>query len=124
MPETKRVGDLEIAVDMKAQRRNWTFQRFGSVAMGLVVLLGLVGLFGGAGPLSRATAGNQGASLSVSEYERFLRFNKPTTLEVRLGQAGTAGPEMRVWLNREYVKSVEFQEIDPEPDRVIYVFDV
>jgi hypothetical protein len=131
MPEIKRVGDLEIAVDMKAQRRNWKFQMFGSAVMALIALAGLLGLFGGAGPLSRAAAGDQGASLSVAEYERFLRFDKPTTLEVRLDDAATAGSEPRVWLNRGYVNGVEFQEIDPLPrrvevarDRVYYVFDV
>ena len=51
MPEIKRVGDLEIAVDIKAQRRNWKFQMFGSAVMALMALAGLFGLFGGAGPL-------------------------------------------------------------------------
>lgn len=130
MSEMKRVGDLEVAEDMKAQRRNWLFQGIGQALMVLVALAGLLGLFGGAGPLSRASAGNQEASLSISEYERFLRFGKPTTLQVRLGEAATTGGEARVWLSRQYVENVQFQEIDPLPERVeagpdrfVYVFE-
>lgn len=115
MSEMKRVGDLEVAEDMKAQRRNWRFQAVGSVFMVLLALAGLLGLLGGTGPLSRATAGNGGGPLSVTEYERFLRFGKPSTLEVRLEEAATGGAETRVWLDRDYVRGVEFQEIDPEP---------
>lgn len=130
MSEMKRVGDLEVAEDMKAQRRNWTFQRIGTALMVLVALAGLLGLFGGTGTLSRATAGDQEAPLSIEEYERFLRLGKPTTLQIRLDEAAITGGEARVWLSREYLDSVQFQEIDPQPDRVeaapdrrVYVFD-
>jgi hypothetical protein len=34
----KRVGDLEIAEDMKAQRRNWEFAVVGSAVMVMVAL--------------------------------------------------------------------------------------
>ena len=37
MVELRRVGDLEIAEGMDAQRRNWKFQRIGTVVMALVV---------------------------------------------------------------------------------------
>jgi hypothetical protein len=127
MTEMKRVGDPEIAEDMDAQRFNWRFQRIGTVIMALVALAGLLGLFGGAGPLSRATVGDQQAPLSITEYERFLRFGKPTTLQASLDPTGG---ESRVWLSREYVESVQIQEIDPlpqtveaAPDRFVYVFD-
>jgi hypothetical protein len=130
MSEMKRVGDLEVAEDMDAQRRNWRFQRIGSALMALVAVAGLLGLFGGVGPLSRATAGDQEAPLSITEYERFLRLGKPTTLQVRLDASATTGGEARVWLSREYIQSIQLQEIDPlperveaAPDRYVYVFD-
>jgi hypothetical protein len=130
MTEMKRVGDLEIAEDMDAQRRNWRFQRIGTAVMALVALAGLLGLFGGTGPLSRATAGNQQAPLSIEEYERFARFGKPTTLQVSLDAAASPDGKTHLWLSREYVQSVQIQEIDPlperveaAPDRFVYVFD-
>ena len=65
----------------------WALQRIGWAVMALVVLVGLVGLFG-TGPLSRATAGEEEAPLFVEEYERFARFMLPTTLRVRLDPMG------------------------------------
>lgn len=131
MTEMGRVGDLQVAEDMKAQRRNWIFQRVGTALMVLAALAGLLGLLGGAGPLSRATAGDPEAPLSIEEYERFLRFGKPSTLRVRLDEAATTRGEARVWVSRDYLQSVQFQEIDPlpervesAPDRLVYVFDV
>jgi hypothetical protein len=127
MSEMKQVGDLEIAEDMEAQRRSRAFQLIGSTLMAVVALAGLLGLFGGAGPLSRATTGSQKAPLSIDGYERFLRFSKPTTLQAHLDPTGG---EARVWLSRENVESVQLQEIDPQPNRVeaapdrfVYVFD-
>ena len=32
MNEMKRVGDLEVAEDMRAQRYNWRFQRIGTAS--------------------------------------------------------------------------------------------
>jgi hypothetical protein len=96
--------------------------------MALVVLAGLLGLFG-AGPLSGATAGEEEAPLFVEEYERFARFMLPTTLRVRLDPRGQE--EARLWLDRGYLESVRPQTVTPEPDSVeagpdglIYVFKV
>jgi hypothetical protein len=33
MTQSRRVGDLEITEDLDAQRRNWKFQRIGTVVM-------------------------------------------------------------------------------------------
>jgi hypothetical protein len=131
MAEMKRVGDLEVAEDLKAQRRNWAFAVVGSAVMIMVALAGLLGLFGGAGPLSRATLGDQNDTLYIQEYERFLRFGKPTTLHVSLDTAAAVkGGEIRLWINREYLKSIQLQEVDPQPDtievtpeRLIYIFN-
>jgi len=131
MAEMKRVGDLEVAEDLKAQRRNWAFAAVGSAVMVMVALAGLLGLFGGAGPLSRATVGGQKDTIYVQEYERFLRFGKPTTLHVSLDTtAAVEGGAIRLWINREYLKSIQVQEVDPQPDtveatpeRLVYIFD-
>ena len=131
MAEMKRVGDLEVAEDLKAQRRNWAFAVVGSAVMIMVALAGLLGLFGGAGPLSRATGGDQNDTLYIQEYERFLRFGKPTTLHLSLDTAAAVeGGEIRLWINREYLKSLQLQEVDPQPDtvevtpeRLVYIFN-
>src|ERR687893_3127241 len=97
----------------------------------MVALAGLLGLFGGAGPLNRATVGDQKDTLHIQEYERFLRFGKPTTLHVSLDTAAAVeGGEIRLWNNREYLKSIQIQKVDPQPDtvvatpeRLVYIFD-
>src|SRR5215218_10368758 len=119
MAEMKRVGDLQVAEDLKAQRRNWAFSVVGATIMVMVALAGLLGLFGGAGPLSRATVGDQKDTLYIREYERFLRFGKPTTLHVSLDTAAAVqGGQIRLWINREYMMGVQLQEVDPQPDTV------
>lgn len=108
MAEMKRVGDLEVAEDLKAQRRNWVFATVGSAVMVMVALAGLLGLFGGEGVLSRATVGNQNDTLYIQEYERFLRFGKPTTLHVSLDTAAAVQDgQIRLWINREYLKGIQ-----------------
>jgi len=91
-------------------------------------LAALLGLFG-AGPLSRAAVGSGESPLSVEEYERFLRFGKPTTLRVRFDPVSRG--EARVWLSRDYLESFRLQKVTPEPDsveagpdRLTYVFEV
>jgi hypothetical protein len=61
MTQLKRVGYLQIAEDMDAQRRDWKFQRICTVVMALVALAGLLGMFGGDGLMSRTAAGNKEA---------------------------------------------------------------
>jgi hypothetical protein len=124
----QRAGDLEINQDLRFQRRMWALQRIGWAVMALVVLVGLVGLFG-TGPLSSATAGEEEAPLFVEEYERFARFMLPTTLRVRLDPMGQG--EARLWLDREYLENFRPQTVTPEPDGVearpdgfTYVFKV
>jgi hypothetical protein len=130
MAEPERVSDLQINEDLEFQRRSWVLQRVGWVVMGLVVLAALLGLFGGTGSLGGAKAGSEDAVMSVS-YERFLRFMKPTTLQIRLSpEAGTEG-EVTVWLDREYLEGMQVQQVTPQPDsaeagpdRLTYVFKV
>jgi hypothetical protein len=129
---TKRVDDLEVNEDLDFQRHLWRFQRVGLVAMALVVVAALLGLFGGRGLLAQGKAGsNDEASLSVREYDRFVRFMKPTELRVQLEPGAASGGEARVWLDREYIEGVQIQRVSPQPDdvegrpdRLTYVFKV
>ena len=87
MADVRQVGDLEIAQDLAFQRREWTIQRVAWAVMALVALAGLLGLFGGAGPLTRAAAGNGALRL---DYARFERKHAPTELRLQVA-AGVAG---------------------------------
>ena len=130
MAEFKRVSALEVNEDLEFQRHDWVVQRVGWVVIAAAVIAALLGLFG-VGLLSRAAAGNQGAPISIGEYQRMVRFGKPTTFRVHLDGAATEGKEARVWLSREYLENVQLQEVTPEPemveagpDRFTYFFEV
>ncbi len=130
--ETKGISDLEVNENLKFQRRDWAAQRVGWVAMGTVVVAALLGLFGGTGLLggSQAKASSEDAVVSVS-YERFLRFMKPTTLEIDLGREAGKEGKVSVWLDRRYLEGFQVQQITPQPSsaksgpkRSTYLFEV
>ena len=129
--ETKRVSDLEVNEDLEFQRRDWAAERVGWVAMAAVVVVALLGLFGGTGSLgSSAKATSEDTVVSVS-YERFLRFMKPTTLQIQVGQEAGKEGKVSIWLDRHYLDGLQVQQIIPQPDsakagpeRLTYVFEV
>ena len=63
MSSMQRVGDLEIEQDHDFQRRSWRLQRAGWIVLSLVLLAGLLGLFG-SGPLAHATVGAPGCPVA------------------------------------------------------------
>jgi len=99
--------------------------------MALVLVAALLGLLGPGLLSNGASADSPQAQLGVKEYERFLRFMKPTTLRVGLEPGALTQREARVWLDRQYIESVQIQHVTPEPesveagpDRLTYVFNI
>lgn len=105
---------LEIGQDLRFQRRQWRIQRAGWVGIALVLVLALLGLFGN-GVLSKAQVA--GPSLEI-RYERFLRENAPTQLDVTvLADAANAG-EIRIAIDRQYLDAFRIEDVLPRPQRV------
>lgn len=98
---------LSIEEDPDYERLFWRFQRIAWLLLALVVLGGLLGLWGG-GPLSGAVAAGSGLRL---EYSRFARLGADTTLAWDLRPARGERAELR--LSREYLRDVELQKIFP-----------
>lgn len=97
--------------------------------MAIVGLAALAGLLG-PGPLSETTSGEQGGPLWL-EYSRFGRFRAPLTLRVNLGPNTGQQGSVRVWLSRDYLESVQIEQVMPQPaqvevgpERLTYVFPV
>lgn len=110
MPASKK-RSLQIDEDLPFERRQWRVQRVGWVLMALVLLLALLGLFGG-GPLSHARRVDGGLGL---EYERFVHASAPTTLRITLTpQDAVAG----VSLDQRYLKAMSVDQVHPQPNRV------
>lgn len=123
----QRVGDLQVMQDLDYEHRSWRVERIGWVILSLILVAALLGLLGN-GPLSAATAGDDGAPLQV-QYGRFVRHRGPTQMEIRLQPGAVQGDEARVWVDREYLNGVDLQTVIPEPDsveagtdRYVYVF--
>ena len=112
--------------DLAHERVIWKLQHFAWALFAIIGAGALAGVFG-SGPAARAKT--QNASLSL-EYERFLRYQAPSTLKVHVSDgAGSALPA--VWLAKEFVDHLEIESIYPTPeqvkvgpDRLIYVFNV
>jgi hypothetical protein len=115
MPATKRVGDLEVNQDLAYQRREWLFERIGWIIMALLILAGLLGLFG-QGWLSSTGATDPAGAVHL-RYDRFLHFDEPTQLVLTIPRAAVAGGRCRVWMDRDYLAQVQIQTITPQPQR-------
>ena len=112
------------------QRKEWAAQRIGWAVMGLLVLLALAGLLGGGGPLADAEAAAADSSVRV----RYLRLDHhlgPGELRVEIAPEFVSAGEVRLWVDRSYIDGLDLESIVPEPDqvqlepdRVVYVFTV
>jgi hypothetical protein len=125
--QTKQVGSLQIDQDLEYQRREWVFERVGWIIVALLLLAGLLGVFGG-GPLSRdeITAG----PLTL-EYDRLARERAPAELQIETDAGAATDGQLALWLNRAFLDKVDVVSVIPEPvemtmalDRVTYHFAV
>ncbi|HEX2280908.1 MAG TPA: hypothetical protein VHG52_04005, partial [Thermomicrobiales bacterium] len=103
MTATEPVGDLEHDRDLRFQRREWTIQRGGWLAMVAIIGAALIGLLG-AGPLSSATAESGPLQL---QYTRFERRHAPTALELSVARGAANQDQVDVWVSADYLARVE-----------------
>lgn len=122
-----RVGDLEIAQDLRFQGRSWAVQRLTWAAMAGIIAIALLGYFG-AGPRSDGRVVSANGAYSV-EYARYGRYRAPEAVRVAISGGAVEGDEARVHFDRRYFDGVEVQAVLPEPesvevggDEVIYAF--
>jgi hypothetical protein len=108
---------MEINQDQGFLKKAWTVQRVGWVVMVLLLLAALVGLLGGGGPLSQATAGAASDPLQI-EYQRLARHQTPTELRLALGPTAARDGVFRVWLARGFLQQMQITSITPTPERV------
>src|SRR5688572_222979 len=113
MAEKKRGADLEIERDPDFQRRDWTFEKIGRLALLLALVASAAGAFG-RGPLAQAALGDTN-DVRV-EYDRIARHGARSVVRVELGGAVTRDTVVRVWLDRRYVDNIDIDAINPEPN--------
>jgi hypothetical protein len=112
---------LEVDQDLEFQRRDWTFERAGWVAMLVVVVAALLGLLGD-GPLSRAAGTTADHSLRV-EYGRFERHGARARLTLFVRRDSTAGSAASLWIADEFLRGISLEHIEPQPVRQVSVGD-
>lgn len=128
MADREQADKPQVAEDINFQGRAWFWQRVGWAIMALLLLAGMLGVFG-SGVLEKARAGDENSSLWL-EYNRFGRAKAETSmLRVRLGAGMGREGRARVWLSRNYLEGMQIMGMVPQPesvetgpDRVTYVF--
>lgn len=110
------MGDLEVDQDVRFEKLEWRGQILGRVLMVLIVLGALLGFFG-AGPLSLEEARDETGNLSVI-YEHFGRRGATTNLTVAIDSAAFTSGETEVWLSSDYLGQMQVDAVTPPPDQV------
>ncbi|SFB19519.1 hypothetical protein SAMN05216266_10642 [Amycolatopsis marina] len=113
--EKSDVADL-VGEQPRFQVREWRIDRGGWVVMFLIVLAGLLGLWGG-GPLGEATVSAGDGSMSVS-YDRFVRNLGESTLIAEFPPGSAEADSVSLAVDQAYLTSNQVQSITPEPDTV------
>jgi hypothetical protein len=128
LPQSNRVKSLEINQDISFQQKEWKVERAGWIVMAGIVLLALLGLFGG-GPLSTVTQKEPGGFQIT--HERFDRQMNPSKLTLQLPPDAIQGGQARFWIDRNYLEKVQIEDISPAPgstevsaERLIYTVKV
>lgn len=116
MARARPVTSLDLDQDAGAIRRAWRFERIGWGVIVLAIAGGLAGAFGD-GPLSSASVVSADGRVGV-HLERVVRYNAPSTLEVRLAPDGVGDTIVTVSLDTAYLRAVDVIRVTPEPVRV------
>lgn len=109
MTKNKNKKVLEVDDDQRFQQRAWKVQRASWVVIALIVIAGLLGLFG-KGPLSYAKAHDEKQSIQI-DYERFGRFETATELKFSLKEIS----QKQVRLHKNYIEAIQIENIMPTP---------
>jgi hypothetical protein len=113
----QRNRGLDVDQDLDFQRKDWTFERIGWIAMLLFVIAAALGVFG-RGPLSKARASAPDGSMSV-EYSRFERHGAPSHFTVTLRPAAAMDSTVSLWVSDAYLDGVWLERIVPQPVKEI-----
>jgi hypothetical protein len=112
--ELKRIGDLDLAQDLRFERREWIVQRVAWAGMALILVAALAGVFGD-GPLSRVVARSP-SGRAVLHYQRFIRNHAPADLRITIsGAMVERSGRASVLLSREYFGSMRLKAVTPQP---------
>jgi hypothetical protein len=112
---------------MDAQRVGWVVDRIGWLAMLVVILAAIGGLFGN-GLFGARTTSTSDRGMRVT-YDRFGRYGADSKLLFQMSREALDAGEWRLSIERAYLESMAIDDIVPEPDSVearpgalVYIF--
>lgn len=127
MGRLQNVSGLHVAQDLRFQERIWIVQRVTWVVVAMLLALAVLGVFGGSGPLERATLQLSDGAGRLS-FDRFARLGAPTSVEIDLhaGEGARNVAIARSWLDDYRVDGVlpQPKSVTALPDRYVFTFDV
>jgi len=112
---SRKTRSIDINEDLAFQRKEWFAQRIGIAFVGAFVIAALLGLTGVGGPLSHASAGEEGSPLNV-EYERFVRRGAKATMKLHFHSDPPGF--IQFWVSAPYFEDVIVDSVAPVPQTV------
>lgn len=114
-PLKSEISDL-VGEAPSIQHQEWWAYRIGWTLMALILLAGLLGVWG-QGVVSRAEVTSPDGRLEVS-YERFVRNQAATTLEIRFPPRVAEQGTIHLFINQNYLTAHDVDAITPDPESV------
>lgn len=109
----KRPDGFEVDEDVAFQQRDWKFERVGWIAIALIVVAAMAGLFGRGG-VSDAVAETTDGTLRV-EYGRLMRHRAPSELTVHV-RPRAGDTSVTIAINDDFLRAVRVEQLVPEPE--------
>ena len=107
------VGRIQITQSLSFLKKEWRIQRMGWIVFALIMLLGLLGVFGRGAYSSR----HAGDSRLRIDYERVLRHGAVSDLTVTVGPQPATDSSFRLYVSADYLGKFEIADILPAPVR-------
>lgn len=108
---------LQLDVDKVFHRRERRVQLVGSAIVVAILAAAVLGLAGGPGPLSTATAAEGPVAVA---YERFLHAEADDSIRVTIAGSAVTGTQVDVELSAAWFAGVDVSGMAPEPAEQVH----
>jgi hypothetical protein len=109
---------LQVREDKRFHRREQRAQLAGTALVLAILVAAVLGLAGGPGPLSTATAG-VGGPVSV-RYERFVHAEADDSISVTIDGVAVSGSQVDLELSAAWIGAVDIAGMTPDPAEQVH----
>jgi hypothetical protein len=113
-----KVND-EVAVgeDLEFQRKWWRFENAAWIALTLIIILDLTGLFG-RGPLAKTQLHAMDGTVDV-KYERIERTGSQSIMTIRFGPSAIKDGKVQLYIDNSLIKRLGTERVIPAPQQTV-----